>query len=114
MEAAATEKRRFPRIEFKSPLQYRLRGTRGYRNTIAEDVSLGGLRFSDNYFVAPKSHLNLEFNALNRLIQAVGKVVWVSHIPHTDRYRYGVEFIGSDRQNLSFLNDFIMLRTGAI
>jgi len=54
----------------------------------------------------------LELNMLTKAMYPVGKVAWVNHIPHTDRYRFGIEFVEMDRDAKNFLGDYVDMRMG--
>lgn len=104
------ENRRFPRIKLRVPLQYRLRGTSEFDSVSSEDISLGGLRFTNNRFIAPSSSLSLEINILSRVLNPTGRIVWSSPLPHSDRYNLGVEFSEFNPAEKKYLADYIDIR----
>lgn len=108
---AAVERRRFTRVKFKTALQYHIRGRGDYRHTLTEDIGEGGVKFSDTVFLAPQTHLMLKFNTLDKILQPIARIAWVSHIPHTDRYLYGAEFVETDPETQKSLKNFIELRS---
>lgn len=93
MKPILDEKRLFPRINIKLPLRYRLVGARDIHETRIKDVSVVGLGFVAEKFIAPDANLRLELAVPLKVINPTGKVVWAHRIPHSDRYRVGIEFI---------------------
>ncbi len=108
------EKRRFPRIELKTPLHFQVRGTPDSINTVTDDISEGGLGFINNGFIAPQTSVALEISILSRILHPFGRIAWSQPIAHTDRYRVGIEFLEIDQKDKSFLSDFINLRNTQI
>lgn len=107
MEAQLEEKRRFPRIEVHTPLRYQIRGAPEFTNAISNDISIGGLGFINDEFIASKANLTLEFNILSRVLNPIGSVVWSSPLPHSNRYRIGIEFLELNEKEKKYLQDFI-------
>lgn len=105
------EKRHFPRVRIKSPLRCQVRGSHEFNNAIGEDISAGGLSFINNRFIARATPVMLEVNLLSRILTPIGKIAWASPIPHSDRYRLGIEFIEIEPQDKKYLSDFIEMRT---
>lgn len=101
------EKRRFPRIPLRIPLHYQVRGTPKFNNTIINDISLGGLSFTNNEFIAPNTALTFELDILSRVLKPIGRVSWSSPLPHSDRSRLGVEFLELDPRDKNYLSDYI-------
>ncbi|MDD5730170.1 MAG: PilZ domain-containing protein [Candidatus Omnitrophica bacterium] len=101
------EKRRFPRTKLTSTLRYQLRGSSEYNSAASENVSEGGMAFINNRFIPSQTSLMLEINVLSKVLTPIGKISWSSYIPHTDRYRMGVEFLEMDPKDKEYLSDFI-------
>lgn len=110
MEANIVEKRRYPRIKVKLPLKYQVRGSKDYDNLLTEDLSEGGLSFSNNKFIAPLTKVMLELTVLKRVLSPVGKIAWISPIRHSNRYRMGVEFEQIELPEKAYLSDYINLQ----
>ena len=108
------EKRRFPRIPLRIPLHYQVRGTSKFNNTIINDISLGGLGFTNNEFIAPNTALALELDILFRVLGPIARVAWSSPLPHSDRSRLGVEFLELDPRDKNYLSDYIDMKTKGI
>ena len=110
VEIRMEEKRRFPRIEIHTPLRYQVRGTPEFNNATTDNISIGGLGFVNEEFIAPENGLTLEVSILSRLLNSTARVVWSSPLPHSNRYRVGVEFLELEEQGKKYLQDFIDLQ----
>jgi len=108
------EKRSFPRIKLNTPLRYKIRGTPRVSETINDDISLGGLGFINNDFIPPRTPISLEVNLAARVLNPIARVVWSSHLPRSDRYRTGLEFMEFNREEKRYLADYIDMHTGRL
>ena len=104
------ERRLFPRLKLGTPLHYKIRGVGGPDSAICDNISLGGIGFISNKFIAPASLLNLEINVSQRTVRPIGKVNFSIPIPHSDRNRLGIEFMEFDNEERKYLKDFINRR----
>ena len=105
-----SEKRRHARLSFKAPLHYRIRGEAKAIDTSTENISLGGVGFTHDRYIPPKTYLMLEFNILQKAIYPVARVAWANSMPYSHKYRFGVEFSEIDPQSKKDLKDFCALR----
>jgi hypothetical protein len=105
------EKRRFPRMPLRIPLHYQVRGTSKFNNSISNDISSGGLGFTNNEFIAPNTALMLELDILSRALRPIGRVAWSSPLSHSDKYQLGVEFLELDPKEKNYLSDYIDMKT---
>jgi c-di-GMP-binding flagellar brake protein YcgR len=112
--ATFDEKRRFPRVVLKTPLFLKIRGTQKFDNTLSEDISEGGLCCTSDAFIPPKTNLMLEFNVLAKTFSPIGRVAWANSLPHTNKYKLGIEFISMDMESRRYLNNYIGLRLGTL
>lgn len=102
------EKRRFPRIRLKSPVQCHRRGVNELsQNAVTDDISLSGMSFTNEQFLSPNSMLMLQINVLSRILYPIAKVVWSNPLPHSDRYQVGVQFMELDPLERRYLGDYI-------
>lgn len=108
------ERRRFPRVKLKSPLHYQIRGSAGFENAVCDNISLMGVGFIGNKYIAPQTLLMLEINVLNRILRPVGRIVSSSALPHSDRNRLGIEFLEFDSVEKNYLREFIYMQLGVI
>lgn len=111
MEPRIEEKRRFPRLKLQTELGYNVRGKRDFNNTLTDDISLGGANFTTDKFLAPDTLLMTRINVLARTLAPIARVAWVNALPHTNRYKFGVEFIEVDPGDKKYLSDYLQMRT---
>ena len=104
------EKRRFPRVRLQSPLRYQILGRPEARSAVTSNISLGGVGFTDSSFIPPLSTLQLEIGFLSCMVSARGRVAWAAPLPHSDRYRLGIEFTGLAEKDKECLADYIGLQ----
>jgi len=103
-------KRLFPRVDTSAPIHYEVRGSTLTAARVAGDISAGGLSFIDQQYIPPATLLNLEVNLLSRVIRPAAKVCWVAPLPHSYRFRVGVQFLEMDPEEKRYLSDYIDMR----
>ena len=101
------EKRRDPRIDFKFPLSYKIRGSSEFDQTVANDISCGGLSFIEDKFLTPDTRLMFEIKILDKVLHPVGRIAWANQLPHSSRYTMGVEFLEMEMDTRNYLCDFV-------
>lgn len=111
MASTPEEKRSFPRLKTKTVLRYHARGIADFTNAVSEDLSVTGIGFIGEKFIAPKTPLMLEINLLSRILNPIGEVAWAAPIQHSDRYRLGVKFIEFDLKDRNYLSDYLSIQT---
>ncbi|MDD5431557.1 MAG: PilZ domain-containing protein [Candidatus Omnitrophica bacterium] len=114
MEKQKEEKRRFQRIGLHAPLRYQIRGSTHFDNAISDNISLGGIGFINNLFIAPSNLIMLEIEIAAKILRPVGRVVFSSPMPHSNRNRLGIEFIEIDPAEKNYLSEYINLKLGKI
>jgi len=105
-----TEKRRFPRVSLSSPLHCQLRGTGLFKDAVCNDISVGGVSFLNEGYIPPSTQVGIEIGIFSRIIKAIGKIAWSMPLPHSNRYRIGIEFLELDQPDKNFLSDYIDMR----
>jgi len=91
------EKRRFDRIDFRSPLKYQLKDAQDLVGSLTCDLSEGGTKFNAEEFIPLSSELTVELDLEpNKPVAFHGRVSWVQLLPHSDRYQVGMEFEDSE------------------
>lgn len=110
MELKLEDQRHFFRIRLQAPLHYQIRGKPNFNNTVTENISIGGLSFTNDKFIAPNTLLTLQVNVLSKILNPIARVAWVNSLPYNDRYRLGVEFIELDPTQKRYLADYINMR----
>ncbi len=108
------ENRCFPRIDFHSKIQYQVRGKPDFNSALTNDISCGGLRFTNDRFVPTSTAVMLEINVLNRVLRPVGKVAWSTPLSHSNRNQMGIEFVEFNLREQIYLKDFINMQLGQI
>lgn len=114
MAVSSEEKRRFLRIGVRVPIRYQVRGIPEFNNTVSENLSSNGLGFKSHEFITPGTAVMLEINLLSRCLRPIGKISWSAPLPHSDRYRSGVEFLELEHREEEYLTDYIDLQTGKL
>ena len=105
-----TDKRRFPRLNLHTPLRYQIRGDPNFDNAVSDNLSVGGLSFTSDTFLAPDTKVMLEFNVLSRSLRTIGRIAWTSPLPHSYRNRSGIEFLEVPDEDRKYLTDYVDLR----
>lgn len=108
------EKRRFPRINIHTSIHYRIRGLPQFDSALSDNVSAGGLSFISDRFIPPLTTVMLEINILSRILRPVGRVAWVSPLSHSDRNRFGIEFLEMDPIEKNYLTDYVNMQAVAL
>lgn len=114
MPDGSEDKRRFPRVELKTPLRYQVRGGLEFNSCISDDISVGGIKCTNNGFIPPLTKVMLEISLLSRVLSPVGMVTWASPLAHSSRYRLGIEFIELGESEKNYLSDYINMQRGRL
>ena len=89
------EKRRYSRIELRQPVQFQSTNYALERGSLSCDLSEGGVRVDTYDFLPLGTELTLHIRlAVEKIVEYVGRVVWVRKFPFADRYQVGLEFSG--------------------
>jgi len=94
------ERRRFPRIEHECPVQMRAVNNDEHnllRNSFCRNISTVGVTVIsfDFYPVNGKVYLELLSRTCAKLFAIIGRIVWVQQIPFQNKYKIGIEFMGT-------------------
>lgn len=105
------ERRKFQRVGFNLPLQYKNLRKSGEIATgsLTKDIGEGGVRFKSNEFISLACRLVVEINlpTITKPIKAISKVAWIRKIPATDEYELGNQFLEMSREDKSHVTDFV-------
>jgi len=107
------DNRSFPRVDFHSKIHYQFRGKPDFDSAITNDISCGGLRFTNDRFLPPTTPIMLEINVLNRVLRPIGKVAWSTPLSHSNRNQTGIEFVEFNMLERNYLKDFIDMQLGS-
>ena len=99
------EKRRFRRIAYKEPVQFRVPGQAEPEGCLACDLSEVGIRFNSHKFIPLQERMAI---TLEGNINIQGQVMWVQRVPHSEYYQVGLAFDpDTDDQSLKELQEYI-------
>ena len=92
------EQRKTTRVAFKEAIGYEVRGLDLSGGTLACDLSETGLRMILDRFIPLNTEIKfkLRFGSNSRMIEVLGKVVWVQRVPFSERYQVGIKFVGTN------------------
>lgn len=110
MEDKTIEKRRFPRIGFRIPVSFHIRGTSQQLATLSRNISEGGMGLSTDQFLAPESLISLEFSLLQRFFTLYARTKWIASVPSSENYHFGLEFLEIQPEDREDISDFIKLK----
>ncbi len=90
------EKRDSERLPFSHSVRYQQKGSQIFGNSIGRDISNTGIGFIANEFFPISTDLIFELRhpKTQDFIKAVGRVVWISVQPHSEKFSVGARFIG--------------------
>jgi hypothetical protein len=108
------DNRTTPRLNFHSGVRYQLRGKPNFDNGISNDISCGGLKFTNEQFIPTSTLVMLEINVLNRILRPLGRVAWSTSLAHSNRSQTGIEFVEFNRLERNYLKDFIDMRRESV
>ena len=106
------EHRKYPRVSYKEGVQCKGREAEVFQGELAQDLSSGGIRIRSNMFFPVGEQISIGIRLMDngrvgRMVEAVGKVVWVRFNPYSDYYQIGVEFENNSNFTRSRINGFI-------
>ncbi len=95
-----SDNRKFPRVEFRQPVQYRFPEIPTLSGCVGYDLSCSGVRFRTEEFLAVDAQVvvNLVLNS-EREALLDARVVWAQKVPHSESYYVGCEFL-DNRDNV--------------
>ena len=104
------ENRCTPRLNFRSGVRYQFRGSSDFANAVSNDISFGGLRFTNEQFIPTSTLIMLEINVLNQILRPLGKVAWSMALAHSNRNQAGIEFVEFNGLEQNYLKDYIDMK----
>lgn len=111
MVAYVHEKRRFPRVNARLPLQFKdiQRPIETYSGTLSSDISKTGVSFTSNEFLSVFTRLMLEMSvpSFSQPIKIISKVAWIKKMPYSTQYKVGVQFMDMTEEDKKCLSNFI-------
>ena len=112
----AAERRKHPRITTYLPVRLKLQSSGRYVETLAKDVSLGGVRCIVTGTPEVTELLVLEVPLYKEVlpIQATAKVVWVQPIAETNQALIGIQFEGLTPEDAGVLAAYLEERLAQV
>jgi len=104
------DRRRFPRVDFREPIQFDLPTSSASGGCLGRDISEGGLRINFEYFVKPNTVMNVQFRLApgQGKMTVEGRIAWARQVPSSDRYQLGVEFLGENEDNQKHIRRYVI------
>lgn len=92
-ETDTAEKRRYKRIRVHQPVQLHPKDSALGRGSLSCDLSEGGACVDMYDFVPLGAELTLQIRlAAEKVVEHIGRVVWIRKLLFADRYQAGLEF----------------------
>lgn len=108
-----SEKRVAKRVSFKEPVGFQFKDPSRFGGCLGCDLSETGVRINFSDFVPLGTELLIQLQlAEKKVVERIGKVVWVQKFPFMDRYQVGLQFLndrpisGSPQQIRKFVELF--------
>jgi len=105
------ERRVFPRVNARLPLQFKdiQRPIEASSGALTRDISGGGARFLSNDFISIFTRIMLEVSlpSFSRPVKAISKVAWIQKLPSSSQYDVGVQFLDMTDEDRKQLGSFI-------
>ena len=90
------ERRKYARLKREMPVRNRPKESRNIEQTMARDISMGGMRITTNSKLEVGTKLNIEVNISDSVkpYYAMGEVVWLKKNESADNtFDMGIKFI---------------------
>lgn len=106
---ASDERRKYFRLTEEDIICYSVIPNYKTKRMISEDLSLGGIRFLSENFIALKSCLKIQLKlpSVPKIIDAIVIVRWLKLIYDDERYEVGAEFLHIKEEDLRFLSRYL-------
>jgi len=110
------ERRRVPRFNLSVPVEYRkLREPASTKKgSLIKDISLGGVRFETDEFLAFTARLVLDISLPlpERSVSVVSKIAWIRKLPQPDCYEVGNQFLEMSKETKDRLSGYLNKLSG--
>ncbi len=104
------ERRTCQRAILKDAVRFRPRNSENTEGSLSCDISESGVKISCGKFIPLNTELVLEINlGAGCIVDFVGRVVWISRMPFSERYQMGIQFIeeGSVQSSVGKIRSFV-------
>ena len=106
-----SEKRKFPRVDVRVPLQYKeLHGSaKSAKGSLTKNVSAGGVKLQTDKFISMACRLVVEMNIPtgSKPIKAISKVAWIKKLPFGDNYEVGNQFLDMTKDDKKAITNYV-------
>lgn len=106
------ERRAFKRLIVTLPATYAYFGDqKDFGETVTKDISISGMRMNSDAFFAANTHcaIKLRFPEVNKIIEAMARVVWSHRVSFSDNYQAGLEFYEISPVSKRWLEEYILI-----
>lgn len=111
-QSSFEEKRRYYRVHLHIPIHYHFRRVNEDFGIVrTKDISIGGLSFLYDEFVAPNTNITLDIFILAQSMRVSAVVAWSGSLPHSYRCRLGVKFTKIDSRQRCVIADYINMHS---
>jgi len=110
--AEGIKERRFSyRLRTKTPIRYQIRGKAECNNSLTNDLSISGINFTVEKFIAPKTTIDLSFSLFSQVLNPTGMVAWAIPLPYSDKYKIGIKFLEFNQLQRNHLKDYLKMKS---
>ena len=106
------EKRQSKRLKVNLPVTFENKGIeRHFGETATKDISATGLRMNMDAFFPPNSNflVKLRFPEVNKIVEAMAKIIWSHRISFSDQYQAGLHFTEMNPVFKRWLEEYILI-----
>ena len=97
-------------MNFSGPLRCQVRGAKESFSTVAEDLSLSGVKFINSSFIPPHTPVMLEINLLSQVVKPIAEIVWSAPFFRQDKFHLGARFLEWDPKDKKSLAEFLNMK----
>lgn len=106
------ERRASKRLLVTLPATYATLGDqKHFGETVTKDISISGLRMNCDAFLAANTPctIRLRFPEVNKIIEAMARIVWSHRVSFSDNYQAGLEFYEISPISKRWLEEYILI-----
>ena len=105
------ERRKSPRVEVSIPVRYKELYGNSYLSTgtLTKNVSVGGVKFSADRFIALACRLLIEMRlpSIEKPIKTISKVAWIKKSPVGNLYEIGNHFLAMTKEDNAIISGYV-------
>jgi c-di-GMP-binding flagellar brake protein YcgR len=107
-----SERRQSKRLKVNLPVIFENMGiNRHFGESTTKDISITGLRMNMDAFFSPNSNflIKLRFPEVNKIVEAMARVIWSHRISFSDQYQAGLHFTEINPVFKRWLEEYILI-----